>query len=133
MSPFSTLMDDHPDWYCCYISVTHDHAMPCYVPLPLVERLVVWAYKRFLEWFPTHKKVGVCTVIAYVTGAQKRTHVDSQNMPNHHTSICLECEGCMAVKAYDSRLLYQVCCFQTYMLPRGLIWEEVTPPHINVI
>ena len=39
--------------------VTHDDALPCCVPLPLVERLVVGAYKRFLEWSLTHKKVGV--------------------------------------------------------------------------
>ena len=46
----STWMSDHPDWYCCWVHVIHHHAMPCCVPLPLVERLVVWAYQRFLEW-----------------------------------------------------------------------------------
>ena len=72
------------------VSLTHDHAIPCCAPSPLVETLVVWAYKRFLEWSSTHKKAGVCRH-AYVTGAQKRTHVYHPNVPNYHTSTFLGC------------------------------------------
>ena len=43
------------------------------------------------------------------------------------------CEGFMAVKAYDSRLLCQVCGLQTCMLPKELMWEEMAPLHISVI
>ena len=62
-SPVSTWMGDHPDLCCCYVSVAHDHAMPCCVPLPIVERFAVLACKGFLDWSQTHKKARVCTAM----------------------------------------------------------------------
>ena len=123
MSPVNTLMGDHPDWCHCYISVTHDHAMPCHVPLPLVERLVVTAYKKFLEWSPTHKKVEVCTVLPMLQVHRKKC-VDCQNMPNDHPSTCLGCgidvgyEGCIAFKVNHSKVHCTECvaCRSVYSL-----------------
>ena len=43
-------------------------------------------------------------------------------MPNHNTSICLEWggyEGCMAVKACNTKVHVPRVWQQTYMLPRG--------------
>ena len=37
------------------------------------------------------------------------------------------CEGCMAVKAYDSRLLCQGCGMQACFATQGVDWEEVAP------
>ena len=71
----------------------------------------------------------------YVTSAQKKTCVDYHNIPNHHTSIYLGWggyEGCMAVKAYDSKVHVLSVWQQTCMLPRELIWEGVAPPHNGV-
>ena len=71
----------------------------------------------------------------FVTSAQKSTCADCWNMPNHHASICLVWEGyegCMAVKAYDSKVHVLSVWQQTCMFPRELIWEGVAPPHNGV-
>ena len=91
MSPVTTWMGDHPDWCHCFISVICDHAMPCCVLSPLVERLVGWAYKRFSIVVQSSLKAGMCTIMPMWQVAQKRTCVDHWNIPNHHTSTCLGC------------------------------------------
>ena len=72
---------------------------------------------------------------SYVTSAQKRTCGPLE----HAQPLYFYLPGMWgikdvytAVKTYDSRLLCQMCGLQTCMLPKGLIWEGVAPPHIGV-
>ena len=78
---------------------------------------------------------GVCYHV-YMTSAHKRTYVDHQNIPNHHTSICSYhvwvCVWMAAMKAIVPR--GSACCLKhaTCMLPRELIWERVAPSHTGM-
>ena len=47
--------------------------------------------KRFPGVIPNLQKDWDVYNHAYVTGAQKRTHVDHQNIPNHYTSTYVVC------------------------------------------
>ena len=62
-------------------------------------------------------KLGVCHHVC-VTGAHKRTCVDNQNMPNHHTSPY--------VQARKKKELPHTRR-QSWMLPMELIWDEGLP------
>ena len=121
MSPVSTWMGD---------SLRHWWLLRCdWHLLCSAMAYVIWAYKRFPQCSPTCKKAGVCTVMPMWL-VHIKEHVDHQNMP---TPILLsamsECVNGCCIKRPNKKEVLLHMRWQTCMLPRELIWEEVAPPH----
>ena len=88
---------------------------------------VIWAYKRFPECSPTHKKAGVCAVMSMWLVHIKEYMWSVRTCP---TTILLsavrECVSA-ALKGWMIEVLPHMR-WQACMLPRELTWEEVASP-----